>query len=178
MEKTYHLDLKTLLEYLREKSAVLRTRVTLPRNRHPGQGYLFLSKGSILRCYVLAPDATLLVDGPDAYKLLNTSVEWYVRIDTEQMIELEIQAHLQGSPPPTDIPTFNVPVETRALRQLRPLEMAVLQHFPAKQSLLLRTVFTMVNGERTADEIKGRLRLPPQVVEEALNILRNIGVIG
>lgn len=185
MERTYYLDLKTLLEYLRGKSAVLRTTIMLPKPRQRCQGHIFLKRGTILRCYILGQDGALLFDGQDAYAYLGTSAEWYVRIDTDQVIEREAQPQIQEPPPYPNVsplysnaPPLYVSAESLVLRPLRPLEMNVLQQFPPKRSLLLRTVFTMVNGERSVAQIKAQLRLPTEVVTEALNILQDIGVIG
>jgi len=38
-------------------------------------------------------------------------------------------------------------------------------------------VFTLVNGQRTVDQIKAQVHLPDQVVEDVLTTLHNLGVI-
>lgn len=175
VEKTYHLDLKTLLEYLRGKSATLRATLLLPRNRQPCQGYIFVRSGSVIRGYVFSPNGALLAQGQNAYTQLSSVTEWRVRIETEQVIEQELLALLQYYTLPVDVPVTSPPVP--APRQKKPLDIAMLQMFSSKQSLLLRTVFAMVNGERTVEQIKAQLNFPPNAVEEAFNILRSLGYV-
>jgi predicted transcriptional regulator len=63
------------------------------------------------------------------------------------------------------------------LRQKRPLDLAFLQNLPVKERLILHTVFAMVNGNRSIDEIKAQLRLSPRDIDDALNWLYELDVI-
>ncbi|SRR5258708_19150768 len=175
MEKTYHLDLKTLLEYLHGKSAVLRTSIVLPKMRQPCQGYIFLKNGQVLRSYVLDHAGTLLSEGPKANAQLSTTTEWRVQIESEQIVEQELVTLVQQYRIPSGLLSTG-PAAT-APHQRRPLDMAALQMFSPKQSLLLRTVFTLVNGERTVAQIKTQLNYPPNIIEETLEVLRSLGYI-
>jgi hypothetical protein len=175
MEKTFYLDLKTLLEYLRGKSALLSTLITLPRQRQPCQGYIFFLDGNIRHGLILNPQGALLLAGADAYARLSAGTEWRVRIDTTSTIAEEMSALFQRHGLAL-YPALSENTET-APRQKRMLDMAILQSFPAKQRLLLHTVFSLINGERTAMQIKAQLHFPPEAIDEALTILRSIDMI-
>ena len=57
------------------------------------------------------------------------------------------------------------------------LEAYLLNGYTSKQRLVLRTVFAMVNGERTVEQIKAQLNLSSEAVDDALNYLSSIEVI-
>lgn len=63
------------------------------------------------------------------------------------------------------------------------LDSSLLQELPLQQRLCTRLVFAMINGERSVEEIKGRLHIPPNAVEEnnaideTVNRLRALNVI-
>lgn len=179
MERKYFLDLQTLLGYLQGKFAVLRATTTLPKNRQPCLGYIFLKQGKVLRCYVLSQAGALMLEGTDAYNQLSTSTEWYVSIDTEQAIEQELLSLMQryGLAFHALAPPSPARANNRALRQKRALDLVFLQQFSASQGLLLRTVHALVNGERTMAQIKAQLRYSPEIVDEALDMLRAMGFI-
>lgn len=176
MEKTYYLDLPTLLGYVRGKSAVLRTTIALARNQPSGQGILFLLRANMMHCYILDQQGALVFEGDTAYKRLSQCTEWQVRIDAEAVIGQEwmmwLQQHnLAHNPPVPEVPT-GIPRPKRALDAL------ILGQFSHQHALFLRTVFTLVNGQRTVEQIKARLpQSQPQAIDDALNILRTLGVI-
>jgi len=58
-----------------------------------------------------------------------------------------------------------------------PLESYELNEYTLKQRVLLRTVFAMVNGQRTIAQIKAQLHLSSRGVDEALSYLQRIGAI-
>ena len=176
MEKTYYLDLPTLLGYMRDKSAILRTTITLAKNQPPCQGILFLRPASGMYCYILSQKSRVLFEGEEAYKRLSQSTEWLVRMDAEQNIEQEWLQWLQQHNL-----TYNVPGPSASEtipRPKRALDALILHQFSHQQALFLRAVFTFVNGQRTVEQIKARLpQASPQMVDEALNILRTLGLI-
>lgn len=174
MEKTYHLDLKTLLEYLQGKSAVLRTTLRVPQHRQKCLGYIFVVEHTVHH-YILTQDGALALAGEGAAALLSACVEWLVRIGTAQAIEQDLLLFARQYSLPLATP-FPSAVEA-VPRQKRPLDPFMLQGYSYGQSLVLRTVFAMINGERTVEQMKLQLRLPAQSVEEALAILRTLDVI-
>jgi hypothetical protein len=174
MERTYHLDLKTLLEYLQGKSAVLRTIVKVPQSRQPCQGYIFMVENTVHH-FILSGGGALLLTGQGAADLLKDRTEWQVQIGTGREIEQDLRLFAQRYALPIALPPLSqVGV---APRQKRALDPFLLQQFSYGQSLVLRTVYALVNGQRTVEQMKLQLRLPAESVEEALAILRTLDVI-
>ena len=176
MERVYYLDLPTLLEYLHGQQALLSTEVTVPGIRARCTGYLFLRDTIIIGCLVQTLDGSIQREGEEAYRLLSGNGEWYVRIDLN--IEQTFWAMKQRSVPPfarSYVPP--PPTISQAPRPIRPLDATFLNQFPAKQRLLLRMVYTLVNGQRTVEQIKAQVHVPPEVVDESLTTLRTLGVI-
>lgn len=174
MEKTYHLDLKTLLEYLQGKSAVLRTTVKVPQSRQPCQGYIFVIENTVHH-FILSGDSALLMMGQGAADMLKDRAEWQVRIGTVREIEQDLRLFAQRYALPIVLPPLS-PAGV-APRQKRALDPSLLQQFSYGQSLVLRTVYALVNGQRTVEQMKLQLRLPAETVEEALAMLRTLDVI-
>lgn len=179
MEKVYYLDLPTLLEYLQGQSALLTTEITVPALQARCTGSLFFRETKIIGCMIQAPDGTIWREGEQAYRLLSASGEWRVRIDPQ--IERTFlgmkQAYSQPAQQPAQRYAPPPSVISPPPRPLRTLDPALLNQFSAQQRLLLRTVYMLVNGQRTAEQIKEQLRLSTEVVEEALTRLRALGVI-
>jgi len=174
MEKTYHLDLKTLLEYLQGKSAVLRTTVKVPQSRRPCQGYIFVVENTVHH-FILNEDGAVLVTGQTAADLLSGRTEWHVRIGTAREIGQDLHLFAQRYALPIALPPLSP--AGGAPRQKRALDPSLLQQFSYGQSLVLRTVYALVNGQRTVEQMKLQLRLPAETVEGALAILRTLDVI-
>jgi hypothetical protein len=178
MEKTYYLDLPTLLGYVRGKAAILRTTVTLAKNQPACQGSLFLLNANTRHCYILSSKGQLLFEGEEAYKRLSQCNEWMVRMDVEPVVRQEWLAWLQQHRL-----NFQPFEQTRAEPALIPqpkkaLEAHMLRQFSHPQMLFLRTVFALVNGQRSVEQIKARLpQASPQAIDDALNILRTLGAI-
>jgi hypothetical protein len=170
MDKVYYLDLQTLLEYLQGQSALLFTEVNVPGQQGTCTGYLFLKNTVIIACLIQTANRVTLREGEQAYQLLKGSAEWRVRIDPDieqtcWLIKQQGGIHQATSPAPA-ARASSIP------RPLVALDTAVIQSFPAKDRLILRMVFALVDGQRTPEQIKMQLRLPPEKVDEALRSLR------
>ncbi len=175
MEKAYYLDLKTLLEYMQGQQVLLSTEANVPGIRARCVGYLFFRENYVVGCLIQTLDGRILREGEDAYRLLTENREWYVRMDLniDQTFRAMKQQHTpftQGYTPPPP-PISHVP------RAIRPLDAAFLTEFSGKQRLLLRMVFTLVNGQRTVEQLKAQVHVPAGIVEEALATLHQLGVI-
>lgn len=168
MGKTYFLDLPTLLEYLRGQSCMLTTVVTI--SGKSGNGYVFLKDGMVIRCFIRMQDGTQL-EGQLAYPYLEVSKQW------QMQLEQDAPASPPSSPSPRPDSSGPSPSPLQPLVQKRLLDPSLLGHLDMRQRLLLRTVLTMVNGQRTAWQIKEQLNLPPNVVDEVLAYLYSIGII-
>ncbi len=177
MDKVYHLDLQTLLEFLQGQAALLITQVTVPGRRAPSTGYLFFKNATIIGCLIQTADNAIWQEGEQAYQLLKDNEEWRVRMDldieqTYRHMKQQSGGFQQLPPaPPQPAPPAYAP------RPLMPLTNALLLPFSAKQRLILRMVFMLVDGQRTPAHIKAQLRLPSEIVDEALRSLYALGVI-
>jgi hypothetical protein len=194
MDKVYYLDLQTLLDYLQGQSAILSTTVSVPSVRGTCQGLVFVKEGTVLESLIQGPNGALLASGARAYALVSSRDQWQVRIqpDVEQVLRSLVRPALPEPEPrpgpgarpaqaalppasPASPPSFSL---TPVPRPLRPLDAQLLAGFSMRQRFVLRLVFTMVNGERSVEQIKAQLNLSPAVVEEALTTLRTLGVIS
>lgn len=176
MDKVYYLDLQTLLEYLHGQSALLSTDVAVPGQREPGTGFVFLKNTTIIGCLIQLTTGAIWREGEAAYQMLQTSNEWRVRMDPDIEQTLWLMKQRDGGlapmpPAPPAAPNIYAP------RPLMPLDPALLQPFSAKQRLILRMVFALVNGQRSPAHIKAQLRLPAETVDEALKSLYSLGII-
>lgn len=71
---------------------------------------------------------------------------------------------------------FSIDPDSYIPHIIAPLEPR-LNELNSKQRLILRTVFAMINGQRTIEQIKGQLHLSSQTVDEVLTYLHSVGVI-
>lgn len=172
---TYHLDLPTLLQFLRDRSAVLSTTIDIPPIRGLCYGYLALRNRSIIDCQVQSQDGTLLYKGQDAYLLLNTKTQWQVRIAPTQDDGKQLPGQQERSGKIAQ--TFSFIPDTHIPRVIGSLEPSLLQGYTPQQRVILRTVFAMINGQRAVVQMKGQLHLSHEAVNEALTSLKSIGVI-
>ncbi|MBA2391160.1 MAG: hypothetical protein H0V70_00260 [Ktedonobacteraceae bacterium] len=177
-DKVYHLDLQTLINFLQDQSALLYTAVDIPDIRGPCHGYIFLRKRTIIGCQIQSQDGVILYKDQEAYMLLSNKTQWQMRIDSNidqtfrsmrQQNTQSLQAQNTNSAP--SFPFSYIP------RPLGDLEPYLLNGYTSKQRLVLRTVFAMVNGERTVEQIKAQLNLSSDAVDEALVYLNSISLI-
>lgn len=168
MGKTYFLDLPTLLEYLRGQSCMLTTVVTI--SGKSGNGYVFLKDGIAIK-YLIRMQDGMQLEGQLAYPYLKVCTQWQVQL------EQDVPASSQPSPSPQLDNSGPSQPPQKALVQKRMLDPSLLGHLDMRQRLILRTVLTMVNGQRSARQIKEQLNLPPHVVDEVLAYLYSIDII-
>jgi hypothetical protein len=178
--KTYFLDLRTLLVYLNTQSCELTTELKV--SGKTAKGSIILKEGKVIYCQ-LSLQGGLRITGEQAYQRLETCTEWQVELELpgEQKKDfLPTQFSPQLSPAPflavPSAPTDNLQ-HSPPLRQKRLLDPALLQPLPLKQRLILRSVFAMINGQRSTEEIKAQLHLPPGDIDVALTRLRALDLI-
>lgn len=63
-------------------------------------------------------------------------------------------------------------------RQIAPFNPLQLSTWSARDKMILRSIFLLVDGRRSSEEIKAMLSISPEVVEEALRILQSMKVIA
>jgi hypothetical protein len=190
-QKIYFLDLQTLLSYLRGQSCVLTSEISVAGKA--GTGYITLRDGVVESCLVHFRDGSQLV-GKAAYERLETCERWQVRLIRPEADSVSPPPPSQVSPAGPQLPsqrqtaprlpavhyppgTFNVRAAMLPLKPKRMLDDQQLQNLPMRKRLVLRMVFAMVNGQRSTEEIKRQLQLPPDAVDEALAQLRMLNII-
>ena len=178
-QKTYFLDLQTLLTYLRGQSCELTTELKVAAKA--ARGSVLLKEGRVVHCLLTFQNGSQIT-GEQAYRQLETCTQWQV--------ELEPPDEKKNNSSPTSFSPYSAPAPfsltpppsprswpSPPLRQKRPLDPSFLQNVSMRERFILHSVFAMVNGKRTSEEIKSQLRLSPKEVDDALNWLRRLDVI-
>jgi hypothetical protein len=73
--------------------------------------------------------------------------------------------------------SFSTDPDLYVPRVVTPLDAYELNECTSKQRVILRTVFAMINGQRSIGQIKGQLHLSSKVVDEALAYMQWLGVL-
>jgi hypothetical protein len=161
MGKTHYLDLNTLLTYLRNRSGRLTT--TFQVSGQPCTGSITLVRGQITACVFAWSNGRL--EGAEAFDQLRLSKEWQMHYDDGP----HSSSPAQQTPP--------LPVASSMPQPTYPLSPALLTGYSARQRIILRMVHTLVDGQRSIAQIKAQLNLPPETIDTALDVLRQLGAI-
>lgn len=201
MDRIYHLDLLTLVDTLGPESAVLHTNLPkgVPGIPGPATGQVHIHNSTIVTCLIIGKNGRTL-DGKQAFQHLSSIAEWSVKLDTQTSDQMKpVSPPLPGQfSPQTDprLPQFSPqtrpgqlspvsgPLSSQPLppfnytpRPLAPLHPHHLEPLAQRERMILRMVYTLINGQRTLDQLKEQLRLPPQVIERAIVELRRLRLI-
>jgi hypothetical protein len=174
-DTTYQLDLPALLQLLRDHAAVLSTTIDIPPIEKPCYGYLSLRNRNIIDCQVQSRDGTVLYRGQEAYRILSTKIHWQVR--TTSTLDRSTKSSQQQERSPQITRTITSVPDAYVPHTIASLEPPVLQKYTMQQRLIIRTVFVMINGQRSVSQMKENLRLSSESINEALTSLKAIGVI-
>ena len=86
--------------------------------------------------------------------------------------------------PPVSSSTTTSSTKTRALlpaspipRRIAPLDIQRVRMWSTKERMLLNTVFTFIDGQHSVEDLKKRLSLSPEMVDNVLETLISMGVI-
>jgi hypothetical protein len=147
----------------------------VPGIRGQCQAYLELIEGKIMSCYLIdrtgqrhnfAKESLIKLDeakGPFSWTFRKTTPLTSTTPFPEQTGKLAVP----------QLPRFPVPI-----RLIHHLDLQLLQPWTPEQQRCLYMVFSMVNGRRGIDEIKERSSLPPEVVEQAIQVLVRLQAIA
>lgn len=177
-QKTYFLDLQTLLTYLHDQSCELTTEVNVSGKR--ARGSIVLEEGKVVRCFLSLQNG-FQITGEKAYKQLEACTQWQVEL--EQFEEKKkVSSPAPFSTSPTSFVSRSPASANQAwyfppLRLKKPLEPALLQNIPLRERFILRSVFSMINGKRNSEEIKAQLPLSPREIDDTLARLRALDLI-
>lgn len=175
--KTYFLNLSTLLTYLHSQSCELTTELDIS-GKH-AKGSLVLRHGKMVSCTLVFANGRQIT-GDQAYQQLQNSLRWQVHLEPwEEKRQTFPPVQPSPSVPSSPIPSSPVhdPWNTPPLRPKRPLDPASLQSLSVKERLLLRSVYMMVNGKNSVEQIKNQLNLSPHSIDAAIATLRILDVI-
>jgi hypothetical protein len=176
-QKTYFLDLQTLLTYLIDQSCELTTELKI--SGKTARGSLILKEGKIAYCTISFQNGYQIV-GEQAYKLIETCTQWQVELEKPEERKKKFSpAQFSPSPAPfLEVSPASVSNPwSPPLRQKGSLDLALLQNLPIKERLILRSVFAMINGKRSNEEIKAQLHLSSKDIDDALTRLHVLNLI-
>lgn len=201
-ERTYYLDLPTLLTLLRNKKGTLTTRVKLSEYKTTGTGTIAFAFGRITGCTLEWSKGHL--EGEEAYKRLQTIQEWNVHFETQQPASSPLQQasyttnvtpeYLQqgqrAQPPiqattsgsladPATIPDTrrNPFIGTAVPKPFQLLTEAELAAFNSAQRTILQALVTLVDGHRSIEAIQAQLPYPEETIMQALEVLLSMNKI-
>ena len=158
-----------LLEMYR-KNGILHAKIErVPGIREPCTAHIHLLNGRATICYLEG-------SSDQRYAVSETTLS---RLDTERgPFAWSLQSPPISSPSSApqeeekpSLPTSLIP------RRVAPLDMSQLHTWSAKERILLKAVFTFIDGHHSVEEIKERLTLSPDTVERVLQTLLSLGVI-
>lgn len=175
-QKTYFLDLQTLLMYLIDQSCELTTELKV--SGKVARGSIVLKEGKIVHC-LLSLQNGLQITGEQAYKEIATSTQWQVELEQPEEKKKKFSS-AQSAPEPflmTPFASANNYEYSSPLRQKGSLDLALLQNLSVKERLILRSVFAMINGKRNGEEIKAQLHMSSKDIDDALTRLRMLNLI-
>jgi hypothetical protein len=146
---------------------------SVPGIRGQCKAYLELDKGQVISCY--------LEDGKGR-RYSSTSAD-LCRLDEEKgpfewsLQPRKIAASSATAQPPPKTPRMEQksPVPYRIVQDL---DVHQLQMYTSWQRTLLLTVFSLIDGKHTAEEIASYAQLPSVKVEEALHVLALLKLIN
>jgi len=138
----------------------------VPGIRGRCKGYLHLVEGKVVSCQ--------LEDRQGQRHQVNVAM--LIQLDNErgpfEWVLIPSPAPPQPVPrnlpsPGSTEPVLNSPIP----QKIGPLDLEKLEGWTHRQKMMLSIVFDVVDGQRSIEDIKTDVPLPPNVVEEALRIL-------
>ncbi len=175
--KTYYLNLLALIPQLGQQRVALYT--AFPRGiaeiPEPCIGTVHVHEGKIVECTIEGRSGAS-ISGTRAFQILRSVAAWQVKAEGD--------AHGIGgrsSEPvtPSSLPQVQPsPLDTIIPQRNMPLLPGHLDGLTAKERILLRSVLALINGQRSVEQIKMQMHLPPDTVERVLWQLQNMQIIS
>jgi hypothetical protein len=165
--KIYYLNLLALIPQLGLQKVALYTAFPhgVPEIPEPCIGTVHVQNGRIVECSIEGRSGAS-INGTKAFQILRTVAAWQVKSESDPMTPSSLP---QVLPSPLDkvIPQRNMP-----------LLPGHLDGLTAKERILLRSVLALINGQRSVEQIKTQMHLPPETVERILHQLYNLQIIS
>jgi len=175
------LSLELLGRY--RQSGLLHAEIPrVPGVRGVCHAWISLVQGKVTFCYI--ESSTGQRYQADKATLSQMDAErgpfnWALAVQTSPEPQTPLPAPLTPTPPQAPLvlgPSRSV--RTQAVpRSIAVLDLARLANVPNRERMVLRLVFTMVDGRRTIEEIKARLTLSNDVVDWALQTLVSMSIL-
>jgi hypothetical protein len=144
---------------------------SVPGIRGQCKAYIELDKGQVVSCY--------LEDGK-GHRYSSTKAD-LCRLDEEKgPFEWSLQPRTIASLNATSsLPQTSHPEQKSSVpyKLVQRLDASQLQMYTSWQRTLLLTVFSLIDGRRTFEDIAVRAQVPPAKVEEALHVLALLKLI-
>ncbi len=174
------LSLDLLARY--RQSGLLHAEIQrVPGIRGVCHAWISLVQGRVTFCYI--ESSTGQRYQADRAALLQMDAErgpfgWSLMVQPSPEVSPQSS---QMSPSSNGFPMLPAPtgvVQTKAIpRQIAPFDLAQFVSVPNRERVVLRLVFTMIDGRRTIEEIKSKLSLSSDVIEWALQSLVTMKII-
>ena len=165
MGKIYYLDLLTLVESLQVDAAILSTQLPkgAPGLAEPCMGYVRIQQGRITDWRIEGRSGKK-ISGQQVLQFLQTIQQWQVELQQGTPGESTNRDRSSVlSQNPTQYSPALGPAEYIP-RPVAPLHTHTLQNYSTRDRMLLRMVYTMIDDQRTIQQIKGQLHLPTQTI--------------
>jgi len=162
-----------LFEQYRKNGLLQAELHHVPGVRGRCKGYLHLVEGKVVSCY--------LDDRQGQRHQVNLSM--FIQLDKERgpfewvltsLPAPPVSFSRHFPPPSSTSPALSSPVP----RKLATLDLDKLENWTHRQKLTLSIVFDVIDGQRSIEDIKNDVPLPPDIVEEALRLLMAMKVVA
>jgi hypothetical protein len=161
-----------LFEQYRKNGLLQAELHHVPGVRGRCKGYLHLVEGKVVSCY--------LDDRQGQRHQVNAAM--LIQLDNERGPFEWVLTSLLPPPMPSSR-DFPLPGSTGTAssspvpRKLAALDLEKLDGWSTRQKMMLSLVFDAIDGQRSIEDMKNDVPLPPHVVEEALRILMALKVV-
>ncbi|GER90728.1 hypothetical protein KDW_48900 [Dictyobacter vulcani] len=137
---------------------------------------MMIEKGAVIRSLVMDMRGNTISHDQE-YEALWQSNEWEVVLPSEIPPQLQQRTTEPLALNPRAMRSHSSEAIVILLSKKRDISDRELADLSVKQRMQLRMVLTMINGQRTSDELKATIHLPGQLIDEILFYLFCIDAI-
>jgi len=172
--KTYYQNLLTLVQELGQQPVSLYTAFPggVPGIAEPCIGAVHVQEGKIIEC-VIEGRSGASIRGTAAFQILQPVAVWQVQARSDRNMDIT-----PSNPTPSSLPQVSSSLNVIIPHRNMPLLPGHLDGMSAKDRIALRSVLALVNGQRSVDQIKMQMHIPPETVERVLWQLYRMQIIS
>jgi hypothetical protein len=173
--KTYYLNLAALIQQFGQQSITLYTAFSrgVPGLVEPCIGTVQVQEGRIVECSIEGRSGAS-INGTAAFQLLRAVAVWQVQARTDKHSSVSATP---SNPTPPSLPQMSSSLDAIIPQRNMPLLPGHLDGLGAKERIVLRSVLALINGQRSVEQIKTQMHLPPETVERVLWQLHRMQII-